>query len=77
MFSKGKQFLPLIRHPPCYSYGPVEVLSVIEERNILSCVNSENCFIGKIQSCEKVEFIGNHMRVQLVDLIHRYNRKYC
>jgi len=34
---KGKQFLLLIRHPPCYSYiqsSPVKVLTVIEERNI-------------------------------------------
>jgi hypothetical protein len=32
---KGKQFLLLIRHQPCYSYipsSPVKVLVVIEER---------------------------------------------
>ena len=34
VFAKGKQFLLLIRHPPCYSYiqsSPVKVLAVIEE----------------------------------------------
>jgi hypothetical protein len=57
-------------------WSPVEGLSLIEERNILSYFNSENCLIGKIQSCQKVEFIGIHRRVQMVDLIHIYNRKY-
>jgi hypothetical protein len=35
MLVKGKQFLLLIRHPPCYSYRqstPVKVLTVIEEK---------------------------------------------
>jgi hypothetical protein len=34
---KGKQFVFLIRHPPCYSYiqsSLVKVLAVIEEINI-------------------------------------------
>jgi hypothetical protein len=37
MFTKGKQFLLLIRQPPCYSYiqsSPVKVLAVIEDINI-------------------------------------------
>jgi hypothetical protein len=36
---EGKQFLFLIRHPPCYSFieskSPIKVLSVIEERKHL------------------------------------------
>jgi hypothetical protein len=38
MNSKGKQFLLLRRHPPCYSYiqsSLVKVLAVIEERKHL------------------------------------------
>jgi hypothetical protein len=38
MLKKGKQFLLLIRHPPCYSYIQsisVKVLAVIEERKNL------------------------------------------
>ena len=78
VFSKGKQFLPFTRHFAVLLiwWSPVEGLSLIEERNILSYFNSENCLIGKIQSCQKVEFIGIHRRVQMVDLIHIYNRKY-
>jgi hypothetical protein len=33
----------------------------------LSCYNGGDCFIGKIQSCEKVELIGNHRRVTMVE----------
>ena len=33
----------------------------------LSCYNCGDCFIGKIQSWEKVEFIGNHSRVTMVE----------
>jgi len=38
VLAKGKQFLFLIRHPPCYSYIqsiPIKVLAVIEERKHL------------------------------------------
>ena len=34
----------------------------------LSCYNCGDCFIGKIQSWEKVEFIGNHRRVTMVEI---------
>ena len=42
VLAKGRQFLLLIKHPPCYSYiqsSPVNVLVVIEERKHL-CKNS-------------------------------------
>ena len=34
---KGKQFLLLIKHPPCYAYiqiGPVKGLALFEERQL-------------------------------------------
>ena len=33
----------------------------------LSCYYCEDCYISKIQSCEKLEFIGNHGTVKMVE----------
>ena len=33
----------------------------------LSCYYCEDCYISKIQSCGKLEFIGNHRTVKMVE----------
>ena len=33
----------------------------------VSCYNCDDCYIGKIQSCEKLEFIGNHRTAKMVE----------
>ena len=40
--------------------------------------NCGDCFIGKMQSCEKVETIGNHRRVTMVETSceNKYERIY-
>ena len=41
MLARGKQFLLLIRHPPCYSFvksSPVKKSTVIEERKNLHTI---------------------------------------
>ena len=45
---KGKQFLLLTRHSPCYSYkqsSPVKVLAVIEERKHLRKKEKIHCHL--------------------------------
>jgi hypothetical protein len=69
---KVKQFLLLIKHPPCYSYiqsGPVKILSVIEERKqIRNALDKE---VNKIND-NKMQLSILYYKQNLVNKIRKH-----
>ena len=75
MHPKVKQFLLLIKHPPCYSYilaGPVKVLSVIEERKqIRNALNKE---VNKINE-NKMQLSILYYKQNLVNKVRKHQSR--